>query len=291
MMEKKDTIPTPNKSGKYPTLIDLLAILGLFFVSQVITATIFQLIGLTSISIDAITQLSRELQRAAEHDMGRVTLLWTVVSQSLFLLMLMLYRAVRHGGWRSVRFSYRGFNPTILLLGVIMLVALSIVMEPLLNLFPDPSIPIGRGAYMIVAIVVVVPIFEELICRGIILESVRRKWGAWAGCGASALIFGLMHVQPPLIINAVAMGLILGYIYLRTGSIFAPIILHSINNLLAYIFIIFGISQLSVADIVGNRSIYILIYAVAVGVMILAVIYMSRRLRILDREAKLSESK
>ena len=74
----------------------------------------------------------------------------------------------------------RGFDPTILLWGVIMLLSLVIVIEPIMVLLPEPPEVVGRGLFLLIAVGVVAPIFEELICRGVILEAVRAKRGAWA---------------------------------------------------------------------------------------------------------------
>ncbi len=271
-------------SGLFPMWYDLLAILGMFFVSQMITLTIFNFVGWSDLSVEALRGFTSNPTTDHESDMGRLVFIWTCISQAMMLFFVIIYRAMRRGKWGTVGFSYRGFNPTILLWGLLMILSLNVVMDPILSLFPDVAVPVGRGIYMILAIVVLAPIFEELICRGIVLEAVRRKHGAWMGCLASALVFGFMHIQPQLVINAFACGLILGYIYLRTRSIFAPIILHSINNLLAYIFIIFGISRLSLADIVSDKTIYFLIYCASVGVVILSVVAISKRLKQYDEQ-------
>lgn len=272
------------KSGRFPTWVDLLAIFGLFFVTQLITGFIFLWMGWTTLYPDNFVELTAESQRVAEYTLGRSTFLWTIISQPLMLLFVLIYRTIRRGEWRAVHFSVNGFNPTILLWGMMMLISMVVVIEPILQLFPDTPSPAGRGLYMILALVVVAPIFEELLCRGVIFEAVRNKWGALAACVVSAVIFGVMHIEPQFVINAFMIGLLLSYVYLRTNSIFAPILLHSINNILAYIFLIFGISELSMQDLLGDGVLYKVIYGCSVVLLLLSLIAVSRTVARLDKE-------
>jgi membrane protease YdiL (CAAX protease family) len=96
---------------------------------------------------------------------------------------------------------------------------------------------------LVLAAVVLAPVTEELVFRGVLLRSFadRRKWVA---ISASAAIFSLVHVLglnvdrigasalvvlPPIFI----LGLILGWVTLRTGRLGPAIFIHSGWNLLA----------------------------------------------------------
>jgi membrane protease YdiL (CAAX protease family) len=75
------------------------------------------------------------------------------------------------------------------------------------------------------------PVTEEICFRygvmGSLLESAR--WRRWA-IPVSALLFGVIHMNPPQIIAAFVLGLFLGWLYLRTRSLWLPIICHVVNN-------------------------------------------------------------
>lgn len=47
--------------------------------------------------------------------------------------------------------------------------AVGVVLEPLLRLMPELSLEVGRGFWTILSLVIFAPIFEELICRGVVL--------------------------------------------------------------------------------------------------------------------------
>ncbi len=84
----------------------------------------------------------------------------------------------------------------------------------------------------IAGISLLIPIAEELIFRGIILGKFLESMKPGLAVCLSALIFGCMHVQPLQIIYAFLCGLILGYAYLYTNSIFISAAIHVIFNIL-----------------------------------------------------------
>lgn len=266
----------PSKRGLFPTWGDLLAILGLFLLSQLITRFIFIALGMEIPSMGDIASLTGGERRALEFDMGYSLFIWSIIAQPMVLAFVLIYRQVRGGVWGRVRYSMRGFDPTILLWGVVMLFSLVIVIEPLMEILPETAAPSGRGVYMLFALLGVAPVFEELLCRGVIFEAVRAKRGAWAACVLSSMIFGLMHFEPQFVLNAFIVGLLLSYIYLRTRSIFAPIILHSLNNLFAYLFLILGVADMSLSDFVGSGVVYMVIYGVAAVVLLFSLISITR---------------
>ncbi|MDB4583253.1 CPBP family intramembrane metalloprotease [Draconibacterium sp.] len=86
------------------------------------------------------------------------------------------------------------------------------------------------GAFFRVA--VVAPVVEELIFRGLILQGLRRNYNGFVSVFMSALLFALFHLNPWQFPATFILGLLLGWIMLRTNSIPLAILGHSINNLL-----------------------------------------------------------
>lgn len=76
------------------------------------------------------------------------------------------------------------------------------------------------------------PIIEELIFRGIILGEFLATMKSDIAVFLAALIFGTMHMQPIQVGYAFVCGLILGYVYFYSNSLFLPIAIHIIFNLL-----------------------------------------------------------
>jgi len=79
-------------------------------------------------------------------------------------------------------------------------------------------------------LVIAAPVIEELMFRGTamnLLAPVSRKFALFA----SALLFGLMHSNFNQIFNGFLLGLLLGYIALKSGSVITSIICHMAANL------------------------------------------------------------
>ncbi len=77
------------------------------------------------------------------------------------------------------------------------------------------------------------PIFEEILFRGVITKALLKQCRpAWA-IFFSALIFGVVHMNPVQIVGAGATGALFAYAYYVTGSLWPGIILHIFNNSLA----------------------------------------------------------
>ncbi len=86
----------------------------------------------------------------------------------------------------------------------------------------------------------VVPVYEEIFFRGLIHNGLANRLGVWGAIIVSSAIFGLFHGFPIQIITAFLLGLVLGWLYEKTNSLWAPTICHVVNNGLAM-----GLSLLS----------------------------------------------
>lgn len=78
-------------------------------------------------------------------------------------------------------------------------------------------------------IAVVPPLVEEFACRGIILGSLR-KYGDGFAVVASAILFGVMHGNFTQIPFAFLVGLSLGFITVKTNTIWIAVAVHAVNN-------------------------------------------------------------
>ncbi len=97
--------------------------------------------------------------------------------------------------------------------------------------FTPPRNPIAIVFYMI-SVAVLPAILEEMLFRGVIMQSLRR-FGDGFALVVSAVLFSMFHgnlVQGP---PSLLFGLVAGYFVLRTGSLLTGIIMHFINNFLA----------------------------------------------------------
>lgn len=105
-----------------------------------------------------------------------------------------------------------------------------------------------------VAIGILAPLAEEIVFRGAILRTLLTRFRPWTAIAISALIFSIIHLNPAQMPYAFVAGMLLGWLYWRTGSIVPGIVYHWINNSLAYIvYRLYGSSDPSLTDIFGSE--------------------------------------
>ena len=88
------------------------------------------------------------------------------------------------------------------------------------------------------AIGILAPIAEEMVFRGAVLRKLLDMFSLrqhWIPIIISALVFGAFHGNVAQLPHAVFIGLILGWMYYRTGSIVPGVVLHWVNNTVAYL--------------------------------------------------------
>ena len=141
---------------------------------------------------------------------------------------------------RNTAFSLQGNKAS--LLGIGFLAALFCIMGTdllselfdLPNLMEDQMLGMAGTVMGALAIGVIGPVAEELVFREAILgHLLRRGTSPWLAMVASALLFGLIHLNPAQVPFAAAMGLVLAIVYYRTGNIVLTSIIHIFNNSLA----------------------------------------------------------
>jgi len=91
----------------------------------------------------------------------------------------------------------------------------------------------NRLGYIVVGLLA--PLVEEGVFRGAILRALL-KWNQnhWLCIAISAALFGLSHFNPAQTPHAFLAGLLLGWMYYRTGSIVPGVVVHWVNNSVAY---------------------------------------------------------
>lgn len=87
------------------------------------------------------------------------------------------------------------------------------------------------NTFTFISVVILAPIFEELIFRGMILNALT-KYNKMFAIIVTSLLFGLLHLNITQAIPAFFMSLVLCYMYVQTDSILVTILAHAGNNLL-----------------------------------------------------------
>lgn len=104
--------------------------------------------------------------------------------------------------------------------------------EFIVEMVADVFMPKGRFFSLFFTLVVVAPVTEELLFRGIILRGFLGRFKPWMAIFLSAMLFAVMHMNPWQTLPPFVLGVIFGWFYLRTGSLWPCIVGHALNNFL-----------------------------------------------------------
>lgn len=84
-----------------------------------------------------------------------------------------------------------------------------------------------------IGIAVLTPLWEELLFRGVLLSSMRQRWGPGIAVVASSVIFAIVHGIPILLPYMLGLGLVLGGLRIFHGNLWAPLAMHITINSIA----------------------------------------------------------
>ena len=106
----------------------------------------------------------------------------------------------------------------------------------------DPAQPIGVVAALWVGAAVIAPVAEESFFRGLLqtfLVGVLRN--RWLAIALASIAFGLVHFPQPHAVGAlVVLGILIGYVYERTGSLALAVVIHAAFNLKTLVWVSLG---------------------------------------------------
>lgn len=217
---------SPATSRAFPSVWQALLLLGLL---------IFLQLGAT-----VVVGFYMALQSMPAQEL---TTLLAIVNVSSFGAVVILGAAWSRAPAREI-FYLRGFSPVLVLPMLVMMLGLIVVVSELDNVLqrflpvPDwfmemlADLGLGEGFAVgtFIVLVIVAPLTEEPLFRGIMLHGFARRYGAWWAVLGTAFLFGAIHMNPWQFVGAFIIGMAFGWWTLRTRSIFPAILGHALNN-------------------------------------------------------------
>ena len=268
MLRRGSKLTTEEFRVAYPSWGDLLTLLGVFIVATVLGSL------LTGI-----------LQKIGSVSVGFGSFLGYVIQFSLVIIFGLFQRKIRSPkGTRLLKFGLAKLDFVIILWGTIMVLATGVVIEPLLNLFPETYLDrlgniMAAGGWMMFTSIVIAPIMEEILFRGILQDALMRKYGVFVGILIASAVFGIVHIIPQQVVNAFMIGIVLGYIYYRTGALLPVILIHCINNAISYFtWMLNGETLLSTREQMGNDTLYFTVYGIACVLFVIGFVSIAIRI-------------
>jgi len=172
---------------------------------------------------------------------------------------------------KDFTFSRALFPVSLLIIAFTFIMSFHFVIEPLSSVIPTPetlnktlSEIIQMPILAFVTLVMLAPLLEELLFRGIILDGYLKNYSPLNSILISAFLFALIHGNLAQGIGAFIMGMVAGLLYWRTKSLLLCIGLHFSNNLIAFLVMVADpesvSSETTVRKLINNDNIYFVIY-------------------------------
>ena len=227
------------------TFPDVIALFFAGLVGSVVTITVGQFVnggdpltGVPLLAVSSVGQAGTQLGMLAYMSRTRGTASWDLDFGLRF----------QSSDWLGLIYGM------LLQIAVILFVQLPIA--ELLNLEDPPTQDVAEIAgdaaswisriAIVVVVVVLAPLTEELLYRGVLLSRLRRGLSRHVAVAISAAVFAGIHLVDPdtafIVPGLFVIGLVLGYQALHTGRIGLAITTHAGVNLLAAVAILAGVN-------------------------------------------------
>jgi uncharacterized protein len=102
---------------------------------------------------------------------------------------------------------------------------------------------LGTGLFALVialAVGITPAVCEEILFRGYIQTRLTKALPVWIGILFSSILFSVYHLDPVHIIAVFPMGMYLGWVSYRSGSLFPAMLGHFVNNFISVLMVVFA---------------------------------------------------
>jgi membrane protease YdiL (CAAX protease family) len=171
-----------------------------------------------------------------------------ILLETFFLGPVIYFAVLRRGAiLRQIGFvKPQGRRPYLVaiaawLVGVAALIVWSLLTEALgIDLFKIPEPPAElvdfsgiKLALPLIVIGLFGPFCEEVFFRGFALPAFASRFGMWGGILISAALFSVFHLSIGAAVPIFVFGIVLAWLYVRTGSIYPSMVAHITQNIIA----------------------------------------------------------
>jgi membrane protease YdiL (CAAX protease family) len=182
---------------------------------------------------------------------GSIAVNFAFYSVSRLIGLGLIYLLLRRRRVSLREFGFRKFSPkvalvslaiavAIMIIGTIVVFAIVSALYPQVDLEQAQDVVFKNAANVpqiilaFIALVVIAPLAEESIFRGLLLPAFAKKIGFIMAAIVTSIMFGAIHGQLNVAIVTFILGLLLAWMYKRTNSLWPAIMLHSLKNLIAF---------------------------------------------------------
>ncbi len=175
-----------------------------------------------------------------------VSVVVLVLPHSSMFAAVWLFGVRNRRGWRPVGFVVPPLPRGLVLPGLVLLASLGLgaiyvrtVTALGIDMLVPPRLPhelLAEGPARLLSIAgvgIAGPLIEEVFFRGFLLAALVQPLGPLRAAVVSSAVFSVAHASLAVVIPLFFIGLLLSWLYLRTGSLWPPFAAHAAQNLLA----------------------------------------------------------
>ena len=162
----------------------------------------------------------------------------------LQLLIIPFYFSQKNLFSHVFKFELKKLSSTIIIYFIIIIIVVNLVSGwffsdyPLQKNVSQLSVSQEITTIQLLSIMVLAPVTEEFYFRGILFNSLKKRYGKLFILTLTSLIFSIIHCNVPAAPTLFILGFSLGLVQLTTGSILITIIMHSIFNCIMLLMIL-----------------------------------------------------
>ncbi len=137
-------------------------------------------------------------------------------------------------------------NIAAVIIAIVMVPFMIVLLDPISMLLPMPQFfkdlmaeVIQPNIISFIAIGIAPAILEEVLFRGIVLKGMLKNYSPTKAILWSSFFFAIFHLNPWQAVPAFLIGIFIGWIYYRTRSLLPGMLLHGINNSIAFLAMVF----------------------------------------------------
>lgn len=203
------------------------------------------------------------------------------------LVILVILKVIRKDYKANFKINYiRKFNFKLLLCTVFLMIGFFLWFQTsfvamiekfsALQSFAEGATELDKNFYVdIIVSMAVAPIYEEILMRGIILEGFLNRYKPITAIIISSVIFGAMHLNILMFVNATIGAIIFGTIYYKTKSLVLSIACHIVHNLIINFVQYFG-------QYIKGFEVSIITFLIGIAIFVTAIVFFKRCLKKLD---------
>ncbi len=197
-----------------------------------------------------------------------------------------------HNKFKRV-FAIKGFNP-LLIIPILLLLPAMQYFVGFLNIKVESILPAPPWFWELferifdnkfgfwgtaLKVVVFAPLVEEILFRGIIMHGLMRNYRSWYAILLSGILFSAYHLNPWQMTYTFFLGLLLGWVMVKTRSLPFAILVHALNNLIVLLSITYEktITENALYNLPQTDKIKVSLMALFAGIFIFTALTLKKK--------------